>query len=65
MSTKEYLATHKRCIKRGKYMAVYQDPETKLYEIWSMVEQYDWTDSKAEAIAIMQYEDKHFWDGLE
>lgn len=61
-NTLEYLKENKRCVKRGKHLAVYQDPTTGLYEIWDRYEQYDWTESKQEALEILKYEEQHYYD---
>lgn len=63
MKTAEYLKTL-RCIKRGRYHAVYYNHENRLYEIWDRFEQCDWTEAKAEAIAIMKYLDENYMSDL-
>lgn len=63
MKTAEYLKTL-RCIKRGRYHAVYYNSETRLYEIWDRIEQCDWAEDKAEAIATMKYLDKNYMSDL-
>lgn len=63
MKTTEYLKTL-RCIKKGRYHAVYYNPETRLYEVWDRFEQCDWAEDKAEAIATMKYLDKNYMSDL-
>lgn len=50
------------CVRRGKYHAVFFNPKNELYEIWDAVEQCDWADNKAEAIATMKDLDRHYME---
>jgi len=53
-----------RCVKRGRYHAVYYNHDNRLYEIWDRFEQCDFTDSKSEALAIMKDLDRHYMSDL-
>ena len=63
MKASEYLKTL-RCVKRGKFLAVYYNAETKLYEIWDKWEQHDWAEDKTEAIETMKYLDRNYMSDL-
>lgn len=60
---KEHLKTL-QCVKKGRYHAVYYNPENRLYEIYDRIEQCDWAEDKAEAIATMKYLDKNYMNDL-
>jgi len=51
-----------RCIRRGKYHAVFFNPENGLYEIWDAVEQCDWSSDRTDAVETMKYLDKHYME---
>ena len=53
-----------RCVKRGKYHAVYYNPKNRLYEIWDRFEQCDWAEDKTEAIETMKYLDRNYISDL-
>ena len=53
-----------RCVKRGKYHAVYYNPKNGMSEIWDRFEQCDWASDKTEAIETMKYLDKNYMSDL-
>jgi len=58
-----------KTIKKGHYIALMMNTETKEYEIWEIYEQknerWDWgITNKDEAIEVYRYAEKHYTDGL-